>query len=142
MKMLFRVFFLLVTSLSCTFLKAETLYIIGHKGSFGAEHTVEHIADYYLLKIKENDVGDSIIPINLPLNNPVRTKFSTTIFNRSPNALSDYWDRLSFRGIRPPIIQNSEQAVVLFVSRIKGSIGYVSQKPVNDQIDVLGEITL
>jgi ABC-type phosphate transport system substrate-binding protein len=121
---------------------ADTLYVIGHKGSFSQKLTKESFADYYLLKIKYNEVGQKIIPINLPINHPARQQFSRIIFNRSPYALNEYWDRMSFRGIRPPVVQNSEHAVLLFVSRIKGAIGYVSQKPTVDSVDVLGEISL
>ena len=124
-------------------IEAKTLYVIGHKGSFRHQQSSEDFADYYLLKIKNNSHGQMIIPINLPINHPIRQKFSTAIFNRSPLALSEYWDRMSFRGIRPPVIQKSEQAVMLFVSRVKGAIGYVGIKPKDtSRIDILGEISL
>jgi hypothetical protein len=90
-----------------------------------------------------NNNGDNIIPINLPTNSPLRDKFSRVVFGRSPEALSEYWDRMSFRGVRPPVVQNSEQAVMLFVSRVKGAIGYVSKKPENNpNIVVLSEFSL
>ncbi|MBL4911388.1 MAG: hypothetical protein JKX78_15425 [Alteromonadaceae bacterium] len=123
-------------------MEAKTLYIIGHKGSFNSKQTSSDFADYYLLKIKSNVHGQMIIPINLPINHPMRQEFSTVIFNRSPLALSEYWDRMSFRGIRPPVIQKSEKAVMLFVSRVKGAIGYVSIKPKeSSKIEILGEIS-
>lgn len=123
--------------------QAETLYVIAHKGVFSTQKGKGEIADFYLLKLKINAKGQAVIPINLPLNNPLRSKFSMSIFNRSPEALSEYWDRMSFRGVRPPVIQSSEQAVILFVSRVNGAIGYVSKKPSEDlNIDVLGEIIL
>ena len=123
--------------------QGQTLYVIGHKGSFEATQNNNYFADYYLLKRKISTVGARIIPVNLPLNNPIRTQFSSAIFKHSPVALSEYWDRMSFRGLRPPVIQQSEKAVILFVSRVKGAIGYVSYKPKdNPNIDILGEITL
>ena len=123
--------------------QAKTLYIIGHKGSFDEALGNDYFADYYLLKRKITPVGEKVIPVNLPLSNPVRSQFSSAIFEHSPVALSEYWDRMSYRGIRPPLVQQSERAVILFVSRVKGAIGYVSQKPENNpNIDILGEITL
>ena len=121
--------------------QAEPLYVIGHKGSFKPTKNSQVFADYYLLKVKTNDKGIKIIPINLPINHPLRQQFSSIIFNRSPYALNEYWDRMSFRGIRPPIVQNSEHAVLLFVSRIQGAIGYVSKKPSNTNVVVLGVIS-
>ncbi len=123
--------------------QGKTLYVIGHKGSFEAVNDANYFADYYLLKRKISPVGERVIPVNLPLTNPIRSQFSSAIFEHSPVALSEYWDRMSFRGLRPPVVQQSEQAVILFVSRVKGAIGYVSQKPENNpNIDILGEITL
>jgi len=136
---LLSVFLLLLAPLT----RAETLYIIAHKGVFSTQKDKKEIADFYLLKLKINADGQNVIPINLPFNHPLRSKFSLSIFNRSPEALSEYWDRMSFRGVKPPVIQSSEQAVMLFVSRVNGAIGYVSKKPSEKlNIDVLGEIIL
>lgn len=122
---------------------SETIYVIAHKNSFEKKQQEHDFANFYLLKIVININGDAIIPINLPTNNPIRAKFSQAVFGRSPDTLSEYWDRMSFRGIRPPVVQNSEQAVILFVSRIKGAIGYVSKKPAKTaNIDILSEFTL
>ncbi len=143
MRLIKQILILLSLTVFSITINAETLYVIGHKGSFSAMQKSKDFADYYLLKIKTTTLGQTIIPINLPVNNPVRTQFSTLIFNHSPLALSEYWDRMSFRGIRPPLIQKSEQAVILFVSRVKGAIGYVSHKPaIDSKIDILGEISL
>ncbi len=134
---------LTISLLLSTNIQAKTLYIIGHKGSFDTIQNNDYFADYYLLKRKISPVGERVIPVNLPLSNPVRSQFSSAIFEHSPVALSEYWDRMSFRGLRPPVVQQSEQAVILFVSRVKGAIGYVSKKPENNpNIDILGEITL
>ncbi len=125
------------------FVQGETLYVIGHKGSFNIDQEKQFLADYYLLKRKKSVKGILVIPVNLPVNNPVRGQFSNSIFNHSPVAMSEYWDRMSFRGIRPPVVQNSEQAVMLFVSRVEGAIGYVKILPeANNSVDVLGVLTL
>lgn len=134
---------LIIFYLCPTFLQAETLYVIGHKGSFNLDQGKQFLADYYLLKRKKSSKGALVIPVNLPLNHPMRMQFSNSIFDHSPIALSEYWDRMSFRGVRPPVVQKSEQAVMLFVSRVKGAIGYVRQLPSSDvPVDVLGEILL
>jgi len=140
-KMKIFITFIILIACYSTLLHAETLYVIGHKGSFNQKLTNKNFADFYLLKIKNNKLGEKIIPINLPTNHPGRQKFSIIIFNRSPLALNEYWDRMSFRGIRPPVVQNSEHAVLLFVSRVNGAIGYVSKKPTSDKVDVLGVIS-
>ncbi len=116
--------------------QAETLYIVAHKHSFITSKDTQNIADFYLIKRTISSSGNKVIPINLPSGDPLRGHFSQAIFNRSPRALGEYWDRMSFRGIKPPVVQNTEQAVLLFVSRIPGAIGYISHKP-NEQSDVI-----
>ncbi len=123
--------------------RAETLYVIAHKKSFSIEKDAEYIADYYLLKRKINASGNKIIPINLPSDDPLRNQFSQAVFHRSPIALGEYWDRMSFRGVKPPVVQNSEKSVLLFVKRIRGAIGYVNHKPADDaDVLILQEINL
>lgn len=127
---------------SCN-VQANTLYIIAHKESFSKIEDTKHIADFYLLKRKFNAAGKKIIPINLPSNHPLRNKFSQVLFHRSPIALGEYWDRMSFRGVKPPLIQNSEKAVLLFVERIPGAVGYVNNKPSHKEaVIILKEIEL
>ncbi len=121
---------------------AASLFVVGHKGSFG-DTEKSRVAEYYLLKRKMTGAGDVVIPINLPSEHPLRNAFSQALFNRSPLALGEYWDRMSFRGIKPPVVQSSEQAVILFVGRIKGAIGYVSRRPDADSgVVILQEIPL
>jgi len=142
MKFTLKLLFITIFYLYATFAQGETLYVIGHKGSFNLEQEKQLLADYYLIKRKKNAKGTRVIPVNLPLNHPLRMQFSNSIFNHSPTTLSEYWDRMSFRGIRPPVVQKSEQAVMLFVSRVKGAIGYVRQLPKDESIDILGKISL
>jgi ABC-type phosphate transport system substrate-binding protein len=113
------------------------LYIIVNKDLPLTQLDKNDIAAIYLLKKKNWESGDNIMPINLPAQNSARSRFTSEIFNSSPDKLSSYWDEMLFKGINPPIIQNSEQAVILFVERVKGAIGYVETKPQNPHIKII-----
>jgi len=119
---------------------AESLYIVGNKSSFKEPLKIDEIRSIYLLKLKNTKAGKKMLPINLPPNSNVRALFSQAVFHKQAMALADYWNRMAFRGINPPIIQSSEKSVLIFVNHVAGAIGYVTTKPKDDLVTVLLEI--
>jgi len=117
------------------------LYIIANKDLSAAQLDKDDIAAIYLLKKKHWENGDDIMPINLPAQADARTRFTAEIFDSTPDKLGSYWDKMLFKGETPPVTQNSEQAVILFVERIKGAIGYVETKPQSPQIKILHQFS-
>lgn len=80
----------------------------------------------YLKKFQMDDQGQAFIPVNLPPEHPLRSMLSALLFNRSAQALQDYWNQQYFHGIEPPYVLESEEAVVQFVATTPGAIGYVA----------------
>ena len=78
-----------------------------------------------------------VVPINLPVNNPLRRAFSQTILGQAPEAMEDYWREMYFHGVLPPYVVDSEEAVIAFVAGTPGAIGYVSSCVVDHQVTVL-----
>jgi len=117
------------------------LYIIANKDLPATQLDKADIAAIYLLKKKHWENGDDIMPINLPPQADARTRFTAEIFDSTPDKLGSYWDKMLFKGETPPVTQNSEQAVILFVERIKGAIGYVETKPQSPQIKILHQFS-
>jgi len=113
------------------------LYIIANKDLPVTQLDKDDIAAIYLLKKKHWENGDNIMPINQPAQADARTRFTAEIFDSTPEKLGSYWDKMLFKGETPPVTQNSEQAVILFVERIKGALGYVETKPQSPQIKIL-----
>lgn len=113
------------------------LYIIANKDLSISQLDKSDIAAIYLLKKKHWENGDDIMPINLPATAEARSRFTAQVFDSTPEKLGSYWDKMLFKGETPPVTQNSEQAVVMFVERIKGAIGYVETKPQSSQIKIL-----
>ena len=113
------------------------LYIIANKDLPETQLDKSEISAIYLLKKKHWENGDDIMPINLPATADARTHFTAQIFDSTPEKLGSYWDKMLFKGETPPVTQNSEQAVIMFVERIKGAIGYVETKPQSTQIKIL-----
>jgi ABC-type phosphate transport system substrate-binding protein len=117
------------------------IYIIANKDVPVVQLDKEDIAAIYLLKKKQWDNGEEIMPINLPAQADARNHFTAEIFDSTPDKLGSYWDKMLFKGETPPVTQSSEQAVILFVERVKGAIGYVETKPQNPQIKILHQFT-
>jgi ABC-type phosphate transport system substrate-binding protein len=71
--------------------------------------------------------GDSVRPVDLPPDAPVRRLFSEQIHSRSVAAVKSYWQQVIFsgRGL-PPAELASDEAVIRFVARTPGAVGYVS----------------
>jgi hypothetical protein len=69
--------------------------------------------------------GTRILPVNLPAGSPTRLAFSRAVLGRTPRDLADYFNDLYFHGTRPPPVLESERAVILYVARTPGAVGYV-----------------
>lgn len=133
---------LLTVCLLCMPLVARAdIYVIANKALTLSQLTKDDIAAIYLLKKKHWEDGEPMVPINLPVQSEARTLFTEQVFDSSPEKLGSYWDKMLFKGITPPLTQNSEQAVMLFVERVKGAIGYVESKPDNSQVKIVYKIS-
>jgi len=128
---------MLCTSLILSFNSWADIYIVTQKNA-----PIEHISQQdltaiYLKKKVYWDNSELILPINLSAQSPLREQLSQIIFKRSTRAMGSYWDKMSFKGVSPPLIQASQQAALLFIQRIPNSIGYTSIKPDNSLLKVL-----
>lgn len=83
------------------------------------------LAAIYRRQIQVDRAGHRLVPINLPARDPVRQAFSRWLFHRRPEAMLAYWNRRYFQGIKPPYVLDSGIAVVQFLGRVPGAIGYV-----------------
>lgn len=70
--------------------------------------------------------GERWLPVNLPVDHPLRRRFSRAVLGISPELLDDYWNEQYFQGVLPPHVLGSEQAVLRFVASTPHAIGYVS----------------
>ena len=84
------------------------------------------LRDIYLKKIFLDDHDREFIPLNLPPDHALRRAFSLALFNKGAQELQNYWNQRYFHGITPPYVLASPQAVVQFVAKTPGAIGYVT----------------
>ncbi len=79
----------------------------------------------FLLRQRFWPHGRAIAPVNLPAASDLRRVFSLKLLGRSVRELTEYWNDLYFHGTEPPPVLDSERAVLLYVARTPGAIGYV-----------------
>lgn len=84
------------------------------------------LRDVFLRKIFLDAGGQPYVPVNLPPDNPLRRSLADILFNKSTGELQDYWNQRYFQGITPPYVLDSQEAVIQFVARTPGAIGYIA----------------
>lgn len=81
--------------------------------------------------------GPTLVPVNLPANDPLRIAFSLAVFSLEPPAMDAYWNERYFHGVSPPHVVASDEAMLRFVATTPGAIGYVAACHVDDRVSVL-----
>ncbi len=83
-----------------------------------------------------------VIPVNLHPFNPLREKFNKYVLEMDEEQLALYWNEMYFKGVDPPIVLKSQKAVVRFVSKVEGAIGYITPKYLNNSVKVILRIKI
>lgn len=100
------------------------------------------LRDIYLKKIFVDNHGHRIVPVNLPPERPLRRAFSASVIHMDEGQLQTYWNRQYFQGVSPPYVLGSQRAVVEFVARTPGALGYVQPCALDASVRVLMRMTL
>lgn len=95
----------------------------------------------YLLRQNFWPDGSPIIALNREANCPTRELFTTQVLKQTASALASHWQQMHFKGKTPPLVQESDQAVLVFVGKVPGAIGYISvDTPVSTHVKVLAKL--
>ena len=81
--------------------------------------------------------GSRIVPVNLPPDHAARQAFSRAVLHRERRELVAYWNEQHFKGVNPPVVLESEDAVKAFVRQVDGAVGYVRRNQVEPDLTVL-----
>jgi len=100
------------------------------------------LRNIYLKKIFVDGRGQRLTPVNLPSGAPLRKAFARAILHMDDVQLQDYWDKQYFQGVSPPYVLASPDAVVQFVAKTPGAIGYVAACEVDATVRVVMTVTL
>ncbi|MDA8093778.1 MAG: hypothetical protein M0T84_07670 [Betaproteobacteria bacterium] len=95
------------------------------------------LADIFLKRIEVDNDGKPIVPLNLSSTNPLRIAFSLALFGKGPQGLQRYWTERYFQGISPPYTVASQEAMLRFVARTPGAIGYIASCRADARVTVV-----
>lgn len=106
--------------------RAETLQIIANRSvPDDAPLSLAELAAIYLLRATHWDDGTHIVPVNRETGSAARTYFTHQVLRQDSDTLATYWNQMHFKGKLPPVVQESEQAMLAFVRKVPGAIGYI-----------------
>jgi len=117
----------------------EVLIIANPSVSVGTLSTRE-VSEIYLLKTTAWPDGQPIVPINREVSSDTRAKFTSDVLHEENTALATYWSEMHFKGRTPPLIQESDQAVVAFIQKVPGAIGYIRSSTPHPDVKLLGRV--
>jgi hypothetical protein len=93
----------------------------------------------FLKKISRWTDGESIQPVDQPPSSTVRRSFSKSVLRRSVDVVRNYWLQRIFAGrSTPPPELGSDEAVMRYVAKYRGAIGYVSSSTELVDVKVIG----
>jgi hypothetical protein len=105
----------------------EEFVIIVNRENPATYETRGFVAKAFLKKASRWDGGAAIQPADQGAESEVRRMFSERVLERPVSAVRAYWQQRIFSGRDlPPVELDSDEAVVHYVSRYRGAIGYVS----------------
>ena len=119
---------------------AEEILVITAPETSLSNISIRKLARIYQRKILISSSGMELVPVNLPLDHPLRQSLSLRLFRKRPENMADYWDQKYFQGISPPYVVDSQEAVIRFVSQKSGAIGYIEPCKLDKRVAVILKI--
>ena len=89
----------------------------------------QELSKLFLKKVKRwKDWNETVLPVDLLDDSPVRQAFSETIHEREIASIKAYWQKQIFsgRGV-PPEEKKSDEDVLKYVSENPGAVGYIAE---------------
>ncbi len=109
-----------------------SLCVVANVPEDAANVDLDFVRRIFLVRQRFWPDGGAAHPVNLPASSEARERFSLEVFGETVTDMVPYWNDRYFHGTRPPRTVASEAAVLLFVARTPGGVGYVSQPLTRD----------
>jgi ABC-type phosphate transport system substrate-binding protein len=120
---------------------AEALLIIANPSvNVSTPLSISQIATIYLLRLTIWPDGSPIVPVNREAGSEMRGEFTATVLRQDSASLATYWNEMHFMGKLPPLVQESEQAMLAFIQKVPGSVGYISALTAPIGVKVLARV--
>jgi hypothetical protein len=108
-------------------LPAPGFMVIVHPGNESTQVTSRFLSQAFLKKTRIWPNGTTILPVDQVSASAVRARFAERVLSRSVSAVKNYWQQMIFSGREvPPLELTTDAAVVEYVLKNPGALGYVS----------------
>lgn len=121
---------------------AASIHIIGHPATATLHPDRAMLVNIFKRRMRVDKQGKSLIPVNLPVEHPLRSVFSILLFGQQPETMERYWNEQYFKGVSPPYVLSSMEAVRRFIASTPGAIGYVLNCQDEEGVNLLLDIPL
>lgn len=118
---------------------AEPIAIIVNKNNPQNDISLRELDNIYKLKTVKWSNGGQIVPINRGFSSTagIREAFSKIVHNMSLDDVQAFWLGQRYKGITPPLTQQSSVAVKRMIANVDEAIGYVYVNEVDSSIKIL-----
>ncbi|MGR9053569.1 MAG: hypothetical protein ACU84J_13060 [Gammaproteobacteria bacterium] len=121
---------------------ADEILIVTGRDTPVTALTLRELKRIFLKEIQFGNDGVKWIPVNLNSNHPCRLAFSLDLFDKRPEEQELYWNSQYFKGISPPYVVGSQEAMASFVAETPGAIGYLFPCHLNEQLKIVARINI
>lgn len=105
-------------------------------------YTSDEVASIFRRRLRIGPNGAPLVPVNLPLNHPLREAISRFLYGIEPEDMEAYWNERYFHGISPPYVVGSIEAMLRFVATTPGAIGYVLDCRADDRVTTVARLAI
>jgi len=116
------------------------IWIVAHPSVPADVLKSSEVQRIFLLKTTVWKNGTPIVPVNREAASQERLRFSSVVLGVSIRSLSNYWNRMHFKGFMPPVVQESNAAMIAFVRNVPGAIGYITTDNIPEGVILLAKI--
>lgn len=113
------------------------IIVIGNPTILAEKMDATELADIFLKRHATLSNGNGVVPVHRSASSSLREQFESKVIAMSARELKNYWLKLRFKGVRPPVVQDSTDAAILFVTRVAGAITYIEADEAPDGVKVL-----
>lgn len=106
-----------------------TFKVIIHATNPTKQLSKQELSQLFLKKVKHwKDWKETVLPVDLMDNSPVRQNFSETVHGRDVASIKAYWQKQIFsgRGV-PPEEKRSDGEVLKYVAENPEAVGYIAE---------------
>jgi len=117
-------------------LQADGIVVVTDRSSTMEKLSAEQVRMIFLKK-RRFWKSDKLHPLNLAPSDPLRLLFEKEVLHMSRAKLDAYWTTEHYKGVRPPYSLASVKSTILYIKKVKGSIGYIPADSVNAGLKIL-----